>query len=183
MVASERPRYSYLINAEDQLAWVSPSWLAFARENGAAQLTSEAVLGHCLWSYIADQRTQQLYQVLLRQIRRDQTRVVVPFRCDSPRLRRYMRLSIVFWGQGRVRFDGTLVRAESRDYLGVMDMTTDRSTQCLTMCSICQRTLIESIGWIDVEQAVGQLRLLEGDRYPQLRYSVCDRCAQTAMTN
>ena len=143
MVAPERPRYSYLIDAQDRLDWVSPSWLAFARENGAAELTAELVLGQSLWSYIADECTHKLYQALLGQIRNDESQVVVPFRCDSPRLRRYMRLTIVYWGQGRVRFDGTLVRAEARDYLGVLDMQTARSTHCLTMCSICQRAFFK----------------------------------------
>ena len=143
MVASELPRYSYTVDSEDRLRWVSPTWLAFARENGASELTAENVLGRSVWSYIADEPTRELYGVLLRQIRHRGVQVMLPFRCDSPRLRRFMRLTMrPLNGDGPVRFDGVLVKTESRRPVRLLDAAAPRSSDTLTLCSLCQRALI-----------------------------------------
>ncbi len=174
--ASEQLCYSYSVDAEDRVDWVGTTWLAFARENGGAKLTSQSVVGHSLWSYIAGGQTQQLYRALLQQVRERQSRVIVPFRCDSPSLRRYMRLSISPRRHNRVRLDGILVKTEPRPRLELVDTSIRRDDQILTLCSLCQRALIESVGWVDVEAAVGRLHLLDSHAHPQLRYDVCSDC-------
>jgi hypothetical protein len=181
VAAAELPRYSYSVDAEDRLDWVGTTWLAFARENGAAHLTAKSALGQSLWSFIEGEQTRQLYRTLLKQVRERRSRMIVPFRCDSPRLRRYMRLSISARRDDRVRLDGILVKTEPRAHLEVVDTSISRTDQILTICSLCQRALIDSVGWVDIEAAVGRLHLLEGAAHPQLRYEVCSDCESSSM--
>lgn len=181
MVSCNTVRYAYTVDAQDRLIWVSPAWLAFARENGAAQLTEESTLGKSLWSFIADEATCQLYQALMARIRERKSRMTLPFRCDSPSLRRYMWLALVAEDDGHLRLEGTLVKTEPREYVGLFDAHSRRNRQVLTMCSICQRVLIEPLGWIDIDDAVVQLNLLEGDPHPQLRYAICQACEEAAV--
>jgi hypothetical protein len=47
----------------------------------------------------------------------------------------------------------------------------------LTLCSCCKQALIEPLGWLDLEEVVARLRLLEKETTPQLRQSICPVCA------
>ena len=54
-----------------------------------------AVVGRSsTWNFIQGAETVRLYQAILRRVRSNSSRVVVPFRCDAPTLRRHMRLEI-----------------------------------------------------------------------------------------
>ena len=113
MVHSPRPKYCYVLDGHDAITSVSPAWLAFARENGAQELTAQAVLGHSLWNFIQGAETVRLYQAILRRVRSNSSRVVVPFRCDSPTLRRHMRLEISSQPLGCVQFISVLQRVKA----------------------------------------------------------------------
>ncbi|MEM8681244.1 MAG: hypothetical protein AAGF97_18000 [Planctomycetota bacterium] len=182
MVAAEPIRYSYLVDDADRLRWVSLHWLGFAQENGAAQLTEEAVLGRSLWDSIADDRTEKLYRALMGRVRKQRSLVVVPFRCDSPSLRRYMQLSIQARERGQLLFGSRVVKIEPRPRMDILDLRSRRSSQVVTLCSLCQKLLIEPAGWMELEAAIAKLHLLEEDTFPRLRYTVCASCQQSTFT-
>ena len=54
--------FSYSIDRDDTIASVSDSWLEFARENQASELTRDRVVGRRLWSFIAGRETRLLYE-------------------------------------------------------------------------------------------------------------------------
>jgi hypothetical protein len=168
------------VNAHDVITAVSPLWLAFARENGAVQLTSAAVIGRSLWDFIDGVATKQFYQAILQRVRTTTVRVILPFRCDSPTLRRYMRLEITRQPQNGIQFEGVLERVEPVARLNLLDPTVRRSGDTLTLCSGCKRALVETVGWLEIEDAAVRLRLLEGKDAPQLRNTVCPRCLAAA---
>ncbi len=180
MLSADRHRYSHTIDANDSIVWVSAAWLAFARENGATRLTQELVLGRSLWHFIADDETTELYKALVGRVRAGRGPMVLPFRCDSPTLRRHMRLQVTLEEKGNVRFDSFLTRAEPCSYIGVLDSRFTRSADVLTMCSMCKRVLNEPSEWLDVEDAVARMNLLEAEKGPQLRYAVCPACLAAA---
>ena len=82
MVAAARRTFGYRLDPHDAIEWVSEDWLAFARENGAAELEPNSVLGKKLWEFIADERTRQLYRDVFTMVRATDQPKVVPFRCD-----------------------------------------------------------------------------------------------------
>lgn len=180
MVSPALPRYRYAVDAQDAIVSVSPQWLAFARENGAPHLTSEAVTGRCLWDFIDGRETRRFYEIIVQRIRDTERPMVVPFRCDSPKLKRYMRLEIMPQPNDGIQFDSILERVESIDRLNLLDPDLRRSRQMLTLCSCCKRALIESQGWVEIEDAAVRLHLLKEDYAPQLRGSVCPDCLAAA---
>lgn len=180
MVPASPCRYRYRIDSRDELIAICPLWLAFARENGALHLTADAVLGRSLWDFIDGAETKRLYQTLLRRVREKAIALVVPFRCDSPTLRRYMRLEIVPLAEGCVQFDGVLERVEPTSQYPLLDPAYPRSHHLLTICSCCKRVLVETCGWLEVEDAIARLRLFEKPKVPQLRNCLCPACASAA---
>ena len=61
--------FRYRVDARDRLVFVDPLWLAFARENGAADLTEQRVIGRSLWDFVADAETIRLYRELHARVR------------------------------------------------------------------------------------------------------------------
>lgn len=169
-------KYRYRVDAADVLVWVDSWWLAFARENGATELTEQRVLGRSLWDFVADSGTRELYQQIHRQVRAGGQLGVLPFRCDSPTVSRHMQLTITLGDAGQLSYQSVLLRAETHPMLGLLARDQLRSDALLTMCSCCMNALIEPVGWLELTEVVVRLRLLELERAPRLRYAMCPDC-------
>lgn len=181
MVHPAQPRYRYAIDRHDLIKQVCPLWLAFARENGAPQLSHESVTGRSLWEFIDGAETKRLYQAILARVRTSILQVVLPFRCDSPTLRRHMRLEITPQPDDCIQFEGVLERAEPTTPFSLLESTFPRSHHMLTLCSFCKRVLVETCGWLEIEDAVVRLHLLEKRKVPRLCNTVCPKCAAAAL--
>jgi hypothetical protein len=169
-------RYRYTVDARDVITSVSASWLAFARENGAPELTEAAVVGRLLWDFIDGAQTIQLYQAVLRRVRAAVLRIVLPFRCDSPNLRRHMRLEISCKDAGSIQFDGILERIEPTSALRLLEPRVVRSQDSVSLCSVCKRILVATSDWLEIEDAAARQRLFDREEVPQVQNLVCPRC-------
>lgn len=165
----------YEIDSADRITAVSDPWLEFARANDAPGLTREAVLGRPLWDFIAGSETRELYRAVLQRVRDDDVAVILPFRCDSPDFRRWMRLVMTPRSDGAVCFDGVLVRKRERLHLGILDPHAPRLPEALPMCSCCKRVALES-RWLEPEDAITHFHRLGAEPYPRLTQVVCDSC-------
>lgn len=165
----------YEIDAADRITAVSDSWLEFAQANDAPGLTREAVIGRSLWDFIAGDETRDLYRAVLARVRNEDVPIILPFRCDSPEYRRWMRLVMTPRMSDCVVLDGVLVRKLERLHLGILDPQAPRLPDELPMCSCCKRVAIES-SWLEPEDAITRLHALGAEPYPHLRQVVCDAC-------
>ncbi len=177
MVAPNLPRYRYRVDVADVLTWVDSWWLAFARENGAAELKPETVLGRSLWEFVAGEETRRLFRIIHDRIRTSGAPMVLPFRCDSPCLKRQMRLTITAERAGQLLYDSVLLAVEPQVEHRVLQVDQPRSEAFLTMCSCCKRSLLEPLGWLDLDEISTRLRLFESPKVPQIRYEICPDCA------
>ena len=178
----ETQTYRYRVDAADLIVWVDRLWLAFAKENGAPELSEEFVLGRSLWDFVAGDETRRLFSEIHSRVRSSHHRVVLPFRCDSPSLQRHMRLTITEEADGRLMYESVMLRAVPQRTLDILDSSRTRSAGLLTMCSCCKRALLEPLGWLEVEDVSARLRVFETREAPQLRYSICPDCTD-AMNN
>jgi hypothetical protein len=169
----------YEIDADDRVRMVGDHWLAFARENDAQGLTREAVVGRPLWDFIAGAETRALYREVVRRVRRDDVRLILPFRCDSPNFRRWMRLVMTPLAAGAIRFDGLMLRKLERMHLGILDPQAPRRPQELPMCSCCKRVHVDS-DWLEAEDAIARLHTLRAEPYPRLKQVICLSCQSFA---
>jgi hypothetical protein len=167
---------TYTIDEADHIIDVSDSWVEFARENGAPELSREAVVGRLLWPFIVGDETRRLYQILLATARANDTAIILPFRCDSPTVRREMRLIITPLHAGRVRLDGLLVAATPRPFLAVLDPAVPRSDVLLPICGSCRRVSVDPGDWVELEEVVVRMGLFTEPRPPALAESLCPAC-------
>ena len=179
LVAHIQPVYQYRLNDADVIVDVDRWWLAFARENNASELNETSVIGRVLWEFISDTPTQLLYKEIHAHVRFSGRPVTVPFRCDSPTLQRHMQLTISRHDAGGLCYQSKLIRATPQHHVAMFDRTRKRSSAFLTMCSFCKRSLIEPAGWLEMENISLNLRMYERQTVPELRYTVCPRCAKT----
>ena len=102
--------------------------------------------------------------------------ILVPFRCDSPELRRHMRLEIEPLRERAIEFRGVFVAAEPRPLLRLVARNASRSEALLVSCSFCLRIRLPDDEWVEAEDAVVRLGLLARERIPRLAHGVCPAC-------
>jgi hypothetical protein len=167
------------VDAADVLIAVDAPWLAFARENGAADLDERAVLGRSLWDFVAGDGLCALYREIHSRVRSRGVPVVLPFRCDSPSLQRHMRLKITRANDAHLEYESVLERVVPQGPFEILDPTRPRSHAMLTLCSCCKRALLEPVGWLELEDVSVRLRLFETKKVPELRHTLCPECVDT----
>lgn len=168
---------SYTIDAEDIIVEVSSSWQQFARENFAVGLSDREVLGRPLWDYIQDESTRSLYKALLQAVRAKGRPISLPFRCDSPRIRRYMVMNVTPHADGRISFTNELVETKTRNPEIYFQTKLGANKLYYVMCSVCNqvRPLEEEGNWQEVEDAFAFLAHV--DEPVQVVYELCDKCS------
>lgn len=170
--------YVHEVDAEDRIRMVGPSWLEFARENSAPELTETAVTGRSLFDFIAGEVPKRLYHLLLDRVRRTRQRIRFPFRCDGPRVRRFMEMHITPLPGGRVRFTGRLLCEERREHIPIFDPVFPRSGDTLRVCAWCKKVGVDEGRWLEVEDAIAQMGLFETRQMPSILHAVCGDCEQ-----
>ena len=158
---------------------VSPEWVEFACENGAAHLQPDAVMGRPIWEFILGAEVRHLYRLLFAKARTEKRRVTIPFRCDGPHLRRHMRLNLVLLDDGSLEFVSELLRVERRPAVTMLDATAIRSDEFMTMCAWCKRVPLEADEWVEVEQAIERLDLFGPAAPPTITHGICPDCASS----
>lgn len=83
----------YSIDASDVLAEVGAGWVDAAIDHGAPELARPAD-NRVLWESIDGDEMRALWQLVVRQVRSEQSEVRVPFRCDSAHARRWFEMAI-----------------------------------------------------------------------------------------
>jgi hypothetical protein len=171
----DRP-FAYAIHPDDTIASVSDSWLEFAHENRAPELTRDYVVGRSLWSFVAGSETRLLYEALFHRVRTRAESFELPFRCDSPDRFRFMRLIVKHGPGDLIDCEGILVREQARPFYTILDRAFPRTTARLPMCSLCKRVYALGARWLELEVAIEQLNLFDTASLPEIEYAVCDDC-------
>lgn len=169
-------RVRYAIDASDRIADVDDAWIRFARDNGAPHLTREAVVGREIWEFIAGEEVRSLYAILFQKVRSRDTAIILPFRCDSPAIRRHMRLVISPRSAETIRLEALLETIEPRPFVAVLNPDVPRSDRAVEICAFCMRIHFSPRRWAEVEDVVVRMRLFTEPRPPALRQSVCPEC-------
>lgn len=167
---------SYRIDRFDHVLSVDDAWLAFARENDAPELTREHVVGRPLWDFVEGSEMRRLLRLVLSRVRRNDVPLLLPFRCDAPERRRFMRLVLTPLADDEVRIDSVLERQDRQPPIRLLDRRTPRSADVLVLCSLCRRAELPGGEWAEVEDAVVRLDLFGGGPLPRLAHGVCPGC-------
>jgi len=172
--------YKYRIDAFDRITFVNKAWLDFALANGAPELARQWVVGQSLWRYVSGHKVRPLYEALFERIRTHATHLIsVPFRCDSPELRRFMQLRLSPLGRGGIELAGRLLSSEPRVPGEIFVRDRGRSRRTLTACSWCKRLELAGGRWEHAEQVVAELGLFGTDAPATVEHEICPLCVET----
>lgn len=178
---SESETFYYHIDGEDRIIQVSPNWDAFALASDAPEICAQKILNHPLMIFLSGLETKHLYKILLAKVRRTQNPLTVPFRCDGPALRRFMELTMRPLAGKRIEFQSIVLREERRDSVPLLDRTSPRTDQLISICAWCKKVKVDS-EWLEVEDAIGKLQLFHEPLLPKLTHGMCSSC-QTQLEN
>jgi hypothetical protein len=176
--------FIYCMDNEDIIVSVSRNWESFARANAwGSELSPENVVGHLLWDFIQDFETRHLYKEVFRRVRAGKPAGPIPFRCDSPQERRFLKLLLSPLPDGQIEITSTIVRTERRDPIRLLDKDMPRSNDLIRICSMCKKIATTQGKWVEIEEGLAQLRSFEADEMPRLTHSLCSDCYWVMMAD
>lgn len=181
MTFSDDRHFIYHINHEDELIYANDDWYDFAKENEAGYLVADRMYGQSLWNFIIDPETINLYQTIFHKVRKNNTVLTLPFRCDSPELRRYMKLTIAKMDSG-IQLTGRVLKLEKRDKVLLFDAHAKRTNKTLRICAWCKKVEVEG-NWHEVETVIERLKLFQKTKLPQLDHVMCNNCYKILNTD
>lgn len=162
------------VSADDRIVFVDDEWTRFAIENGAAHLAGDRVMGTLLWDHLSDITTRHLYRIFMHRVREGGISIELPFRCDAPDRRRFMRMRIQPLPDSGVEFRSELLHEELRTKVDLLDVRYPRREDFVMMCSWCKR--VQAPDWVEVEEGVVRLKLFDVDKLPWVSHGICPDC-------
>jgi hypothetical protein len=164
----------YRLDPDDRITFLGGSWNEFARSNGAPNLVDDP-LGRSVWDYVAGAETAFLWGEVLRRARETNAVLMFPFRCDSPRERRFLMMAVQAVGDGAVELVSETQRVEARVAADWLESTVRRGAWMISSCSWCRKFEVEG-EWVEVEEAVAHFDSFAGNA-PEITHGVCPTCA------
>ncbi len=157
-------------------------WRSFAESNAWVGSPHPAdVVGHKIWEFIQNRETRHLYQQIFRRIRAGLPSHILPFRCDSPEERRYLELRTKALPNAGIEITSTFLRRELRDPVPLLDVSLPRSSEFVTICSMCKKIRIRPETWVEIEEGLIHFKLFEEERMPGLSHGLCEACYGATM--
>lgn len=166
---------AYAIDASDRLTHVNSAWSPVAEAAGAAHLVESRVIGRSLWDFIGDATTRQLYAAILERVRGGKP-VVFDFRCDTPTQRRRLHMRITGRPAGGIGFEVSAVEAKDRPGVALLDPAVERGSDTIRMCGWCKRVPLPTGDWVEIEDAIPVLTVLDRVPPPAISHGMCPAC-------
>lgn len=168
---------SYQVDAQDRLVFIGGAWTAFARENGGEVLLNNPPLGQPIWHFIQGLSTQNIYYLIMKQVRETGATIRFPFRCDSPEVLRYMEMAVSPAENNGVRFHTTLTRVLERSAPYTRESQPAHQESMVQICAWCDLVLVQS-DWLSLEDAIWMLGLFDAPEAPPISHSICPACVR-----
>ncbi len=172
------PTIVYVVDADNRIVSVNEAWDDFAAENNGISVLAERVIGRNLFEFITDPSTQHIYRQMLARIRGG-IDLRFSYRCDSPDCRRLMEMQVRGSdAQGGVEFRSITLEAHSREplHLPQADGGTEAEPETLQRaCGWCNRLEVDGV-WMEIEDAVTRLRMMERHTAPMVTHGMCADC-------
>ncbi|MGB5676517.1 MAG: hypothetical protein WBN36_01745, partial [Gammaproteobacteria bacterium] len=75
-----------------------------------------------------------------------------------------------------IEMEGRLIRKIHREPVRLLVTNVDRSNEFIKICSVCRKIMMRHGDWVEIENAVTQLRIFTKPRLPKLEESICTSC-------
>lgn len=176
-MAPVKQKTIYWLDHEDKIVRVGPGWDEFALDNDGRGVVSAEVVGCALWDFVTGETTQMWIESLLGFVRVMEREITRPYRCDSPMVRRYMKMTVTPVPGGLLRLEHLVSRIEPRPHpVHMLAAGTLRHAHSLR-CSNCGKIRVDG-QWVEAE--INAADTAGGTVANPLRvlYAICEDCLQ-----
>lgn len=168
-------QFTYRIDGNDCINYVSKEWVDFAQENGAPELTESNVIGKSLWGFISDSDTRQIYQELLKKTRAHNTDQKIEFSCDTPGIARLMQIRMTPVGNDLIEFACVTVEEKYRTPIILLNGKSGTGTELVKMCSWCKKIYLSGKWW-ELDEAINLSAAFSVSPPPSITHGICGGC-------
>lgn len=134
----------YVLDNQDRIISVSGAWDEFSKENGGANLYSIDVYGRSIWDFVTGDATRMWLGAVFQYARLRGSSVERPYRCDSPDLKRFMRMRVIPDQTCVLRIEHEILSTEQRIAPVIIKYGSITMKNTKQRCSICGR--LQNIG-------------------------------------
>lgn len=166
------PTVELTVDRDNFIVAVNQSWDEFACQNGAPQLSRGAVLGTNLLDSVSGKVSKNFTLALLELARGRDDEIQLEYRCDSPQVRRYMRLHVRAEKDGAVHFVHEHLYSEHFSQPVLFRTSEQRGRDTSIRCSLCNHVRHE--GFWKLPDFVSK-QIFLGQPVPVI-YGVCPSC-------
>lgn len=161
----------YWIDKKMKIVSISGPWDEFAEKNNGPDIVSEKVRGKHVWEFITGDTTRMWFDALIQLARVKRVPIERPYRCDSPRLKRYMNMTITPEDSGLLRIEHTLISTQELQTPVNFTFAREKNTEPIhTRCSVCGRVKNSQL-WQETAD-----RGEEEEINMNVTYAVCPDC-------
>jgi hypothetical protein len=157
------PELDYWLDSSARIVKVSGEWNEWLDRDGEGDVRCrrEDVIGQNLFSFIHSAGVQHVYQMLHERVLRTGDPVELVSRCDSPSVRRDLRIRICPDGD-LLRYNSVVTRQERRN--SRLPWPVVGSETLVAMCSLCKRFRfpLEAVEWREIELLFEESALARG---------------------
>ncbi|MGI9579508.1 MAG: hypothetical protein ACR2OH_15020 [Microthrixaceae bacterium] len=169
----------YSVDRDDMLISTGGDWDTFAADNDGEELagTSRRL---SLWSQIQGQDAQNVWKLVLSEVRRTHAEAMVPLRCDAPDMRRWYEIDVAAGDNGAVDFRSRLVFEETRPDVSLIRRGSERTPKAsaVQLCCWCARGF-DGNRWLSIDELVWSNDDLEHEPVPEISQGICGECKAT----
>ena len=162
----------YILDDKNRIVSVGGAWNKFADENDGINLTAKDIFGRQIWDFVTGDATRMWLEVIFQLARFRGTRVERPYRCDSPKLKRYMRMYIDPEHNKHLLVSHEILAVEERSAPLYIRYGPNSLKNIRQRCSVCGRLNIG--GWQEP-----QAKHTDASNSISVSYTICNECQQT----
>ena len=168
---------TYYVDDRDIIRFVGGAWPSFARDNAGLWLDEKSVVGTPLWDHIHGLENRLLYKQVIDSVRATRHSYEFAFRCDSPDVRRLMRMKIAPGADDGCGFTTWLVHTEPRPHLRLLDTRSEHGESILLVCNWCMHAQVNGGGeWKDIDEAWRLKDISHRAPLPMPVFTICPAC-------
>jgi hypothetical protein len=164
----------FILNEQNDIVSVGGEWDHFALENNAPELVAANIIGRPVLDFVSGNVTRQFVLAILQLVRSGSRPIELEYRCDSPEVRRFMRMYVSLMKSGQVCFINSTLRVEARDQECFISKAVQRSKNTSIRCSMCNMVKSPK-DWVEPEQLLASNAVAHSELL--VVYGICESCS------
>lgn len=131
---------TYLLNNKDIILSVKGPWDEFADDNGGIKIYAKDVCGRSIWDFVVGDETRMWLETIFQLARLNLSIIERSYRCDSPDLKRFMRMRIFPEEGGNLRIEHKILAIKERSApVNIQYSKNSNRKKLRQRCSFCGR--------------------------------------------